>query len=240
MTDMTLLSTTAAGIALVHTLAGPDHYVPFVAMGQARRWSMAKTLRVTILCGLGHVAGSVGVGLFGVGIGWMVGQLESVQAARATLAAWMLIAFGLTYLVVGVIDAIRNLPHSHLHVHLDGTVHAHEHRHNGGHVHGHDDIIDRRPGLVPWVLFVLFVFGPCEPLIPLLIVPGLEMSWGCCMAVCCAYTTATTLTMVACVYGLSRVTASATKRYCRRTSSMAHVWSGVAILTCGILMNVGF
>ena len=35
--EILLLLTSAAGIAFVHTLLGPDHYLPFVSMAVARR-----------------------------------------------------------------------------------------------------------------------------------------------------------------------------------------------------------
>ena len=38
--ETTVLALTAAAIAFVHTLLGPDHYLPFVAMAKARGWSM--------------------------------------------------------------------------------------------------------------------------------------------------------------------------------------------------------
>ena len=53
-----ILAGTAALIGLGHTLCGPDHYLPFIVMGKANRWSMPKTLWITFLCGLGHVAGN--------------------------------------------------------------------------------------------------------------------------------------------------------------------------------------
>lgn len=67
--DLGLLILTAASIGFIHTLLGPDHYVPFVAMGAARRWSTRRTLWITSLCGIGHVLGSVLIGLVGIGIG---------------------------------------------------------------------------------------------------------------------------------------------------------------------------
>ena len=48
-----ILAGTAALIGLGHTLAGPDHYLPFIVMGKARQWSLGKTMWITFLCGLG-------------------------------------------------------------------------------------------------------------------------------------------------------------------------------------------
>ena len=39
---MILLLGTAAFIGFFHTLPAPDHYLPFVVMGKARKWSIAK------------------------------------------------------------------------------------------------------------------------------------------------------------------------------------------------------
>ena len=62
MSEAHILLVTAASIAFLHTLLGPDHYVVFTAMGKARSWSLARTLRITFLCGLGHVLSSVLIG----------------------------------------------------------------------------------------------------------------------------------------------------------------------------------
>ena len=52
--DILVLCGTAAAIAFLHTLAGPDHYLPFVAMSKARDWTVRKTLLITFLCGIGE------------------------------------------------------------------------------------------------------------------------------------------------------------------------------------------
>ena len=40
-----IVSAIAAGV--YHTLIGPDHYLPFVALGKARGWSYSKTVLAT-------------------------------------------------------------------------------------------------------------------------------------------------------------------------------------------------
>ena len=42
--DLGILALTAATIGFVHTITGPDHYLPFIVIGRARRWSLARTL----------------------------------------------------------------------------------------------------------------------------------------------------------------------------------------------------
>ena len=56
MTDsITLLSVTAISIGFIHTILGPDHYLPFIVLSQAKKWSLKKTMLITFLCGIGHV-----------------------------------------------------------------------------------------------------------------------------------------------------------------------------------------
>ena len=92
-TDLTILVGSAASIGLVHTLLGPDHYVPFVAMSRANRWTLRRTLWVTAFCGLGHVLGSVVLGVVGIAAGITLRHLESM--AKIMLATGMMV--GLAY-----------------------------------------------------------------------------------------------------------------------------------------------
>jgi ABC-type nickel/cobalt efflux system permease component RcnA len=240
-----LLTATAVSVAFVHTLIGPDHYIPFVAMSRARGWSLAKTLRVTTACGIGHVAGSVVVGMIGLALGLVVVQIERLEAARADTAAWLLIAFGLAYLVWGIVRGARVRPHTHVHVHADGTVHCHEHAHDAEHLHVHDtqtavkrDASAGTRGLIPWALFVVFVFGPCEPLIPLLIIPAAQLSILAAVTIVLAFALTTIVTMTACV----AVLCCSTEKVPRMGGVLerfAHAFAGCAVLTCGLLIKCG-
>jgi len=168
--EFLLLVSTTAGVAVAHTVLGPDHYLPFIAMHRARLWSRAKTLRVTLLCGLGHVGVSLLLGAVGVALGLSLDQLGVVDTVRGSVAAWILICFGLVYAAWGLRRALRKEPHSHWHAHADGVVHDHDHRHEGAHVHVHDPKPVR--SATAWTLFTVFALGPCEPLVPLLLVPA--------------------------------------------------------------------
>jgi ABC-type nickel/cobalt efflux system permease component RcnA len=249
-----LLSLTALSIGFLHTILGPDHYVPFLAMARVGRWSLNKTVVITLLCGLGHVLGSVGLGLLGILFGVAVLKLEHLEAVRGDIAGWLLIAFGLLYFLWGLRRAIRNRPHTHLHAHVDGTAHAHEHTHRAGHLHAHADRSDRervshapamaehdkrstQETMTPWILFTIFLFGPCEPLIPLLMYPAAQGSaWGAVWVVAVfGVTTLATMTaiVVAGYLGLQILPFAGFRRYSQATA-------GFAILACGIAVKVGF
>ena len=176
MTDLfPLWFPVVVSVAALHTLSGPDHYLPFIAMAKAGRWSWARTAWITGLCGVGHVASSVLLALAGSAL--LIGSesLLGIESVRGDLAAWGLIAFGLAYAVWGVRRALRRRPHEHRHVHEDGTRHDHLHDHTGAHTHAHERHAAAR--MTPWVLFTVFVLGPCEPLIPLLMFPALRESY---------------------------------------------------------------
>ena len=240
--DLGLLILTAASIGFIHTLLGPDHYVPFVAMGAARRWSARKTLWITSLCGIGHVLGSVAIGVVGIGIGVSLHKLEWLEGVRGDTAAWLLTGFGLAYLAWGLKKAWRARPHSHEHVHGDGMFHEHRHGHEGSHLHPHVPLrphahphppVDaaRARSITPWALFVIFVLGPCEPLIPVLMYPASQHSvWGT-VAVVLAFGAATIATMLAVVYfairGLKRLPLDTAERY-------SHALAGAALSLCGL------
>ncbi len=173
--EIMVLALTAASLGFVHTILGPDHYIPFIAMARAGKWSTIKTTLITIACGAGHVLSTVLLGAVGIAMGIAVGELEFIQSARGEIAAWLLIGFGLMYLLWGLKKAYRNKPHTHYHTHSDGAVHVHKHVHHSDHTHVHEKENNGK-NLTPWILFTIFVLGPCEPLIPLLMYPAAKSS----------------------------------------------------------------
>ncbi len=216
------LAGTAALLGFTHTILGPDHYIPFVMMSWARKWSSAKTALITFLCGLGHVAGSIVLGMIGVAIGIAVERLEWVESVRGDLAAWLFIGFGLAYLMW----AIRRLYRGKPHVHEAG--HMHPHTHLGEHSHVHDE---KPASIAPWTLFVIFVFGPCEPLIPLLMYPASKGGYADVTLIATVFGSVTIATMLATVLlarrGVNFLPMAKIQRY-------AHVLAGSTILLCGL------
>ncbi len=229
------LLVTAATLGLVHTLMGPDHYVPFIAMSRVGKWSFSKTIVITLVCGLGHVAGSIILGAIGIAAGLAVGGIEGLEDGRGSIAGWLLLGFGLAYMAWGIRQAIRNRPHTHWHSHGDGMLHEHEHVHTSDHAHVHAEENKARR-MTPWVLFTIFVFGPCEPLIPLLMYPAAELSVSGIVLVTSVFAVVTLITMTMVVAlahaGLARLSAPWLARY-------AHATAGFTIATCGAAIKFG-
>ena len=228
-TELGALIITAASIAFFHTILGPDHYLPFIMISWARKWSLAKTTLITVLCGLGHIASSVVLGLIGVSLGLAVKSLGGFESFRGNLAAWLLIAFGLVYLIWGLRRAWRNRPHVHGHAHIGKSIHEHLHSHSDEHAHIHDD--KKTASITPWALFIIFVFGPCEPLIPILMYPAAQNSSVGLVVVTCVFGIVTIATMLAAVLisaaGVNLLPLAKVQRF-------AHVIAGATICACGL------
>ena len=280
-----------------HTLLGPDHYVPFIAMARARGWGVRRTMGITAACGVGHLAASLALGAVGIAAGLAISDLERLQAGRGRLAGWLLIGFGLAYLGWGLKRAVGRRPHSHWHAHGDGTLHRHQHVHAGAHLHAHtgadsdvgasdrgvpDRAPDREapegaipdseaPGLeapgsgapasgvpasgvlalggpdsgrsasatravTPWVLFTIFLFGPCEPLIPLLMYPAATGSWLQVGLVVGVFALATLTAMLGAVaFGLVGMR----KFHFARLERYGDALAGAAVTVCGIAVTFG-
>lgn len=233
MTDnLTTLTITAASLAFIHTVLGPDHYLPFIVMARARKWTIYKTSWVTILSGFGHVISSILLGTIGIGVGVALNKMTFMESVRGDLAAWLFVLFGLGYMVWGLYRAVKNRPHKHIHHHANGTVHVHEHTHQNAHDHTHKN------NITPWILFTIFFLGPCEPLIPLLMYPAAQSSaWGVAQ-VSIVFGLITMLTMLVLVllaaYGLKFVKLGRMERYTHAIAGAMILLSGIAILFLGL------
>lgn len=144
---MNVLLFSAATIGILHAFA-PDHWLPFVMLSKAQQWSKWKLSTITILAGLGHVTSSLLIGGAGVLLGIAAEHVNLWETSRGNIASLLLIGFGLAYMVWG----IKNW----------GRKHSHE--------------IEKAKIVSYWTLFALIVFGPCEPLIPL-IFAGYAYDW---------------------------------------------------------------
>ena len=240
MSETFVLVGSAFSIGCGHTLMGPDHYLPFIATSKANGWSVAKTLRVTAMCGLGHVAGSVVLGIVGLILGTYIGRLEWIESIRGDMAAWSLIAFGAGYIVWAMMrsEGQSSLKPSGKHARLDDpSVHSNE----ASSAMAGKVASPRRP--IPWlqcILLYLFVLGPCEPLIPLLMYPAASADAFAqklinLAAVLVTFGAATIATMTVCVAAASLPIA---KRF-RPSPRAMHLLCGTTILTCGLLIQWG-
>ncbi|MEZ4267017.1 MAG: hypothetical protein R3F39_11610 [Myxococcota bacterium] len=200
-----VLPASAAFIALVHTVIGVDHVVPFVALSRARGWSLRRTLWITAGCGLAHTGSSVLLGLGGVALGLGLDPLIGAETSRANLAAWLLIALGLAWSAWGLWRLKSGAP---------------THRHHA-------------TPLAMSALVAVFVVGPCEPLVPLMMAPTVTADWTALALVTTVFSAVTIATMVTLVglatVGLQRLALGAFERY-------GDILAGGAIALTGVLL----
>jgi len=226
-TELQVLILTAITISCLHTVTGPDHYIPFIALSRVRGWNIGKTVAWTLLCGIAHVGSSVLLGLLGIGLGWSLSRISGVEDLRGGLAGWALLTFGLLYTIWGLKRAWSNKVHKHFDVYDNGEIYVYEHK------HGEIVYPQERMKVTPWVMLIIFGLGPCEPLIPLLTYPAAQHSTYGMTLLIVSFTLFTLLTMTGMVllgyYGFSVLKTSRLERY-------VHALGGLTILICGIGM----
>jgi nickel/cobalt transporter (NicO) family protein len=238
--DIDILLVTAASIGFIHTLTGPDHYLPFIVMSKARKWTNIKTLWITFLCGIGHVGSSVVIGIIGIALGLGVNRLNKFESFRGNLAAWAFIIFGFGYFLWGMWKVYRKKPHKHFHMHVDAPqhVHMHEHHHSMIENHTHSHTAVKPVNLTPWILFTVFVLGPCEPLIPLLMYPAAKTHLMAVALVTLVFAISTIGTMLVVVQltlrGINFLPMKTFEKYMHAIAGAAICLSGLAIVFLGL------
>jgi sulfite exporter TauE/SafE len=204
-------------------------------MSQAKNWSLRKTMWITFLCGIGHVLSSVVLGLVGIAVGISVTKLVNVESFRGNIAAWLFIAFGLVYMIISVRNLLRKRKHTHLHHHLDSQNHDHEHDHHRDHAHFHNSDVFKT---TPWILFLIFVFGPCEPLIPILMYPAAKNNITGSVLVSVLFSVVTISTMMSIVLvfklGLNKINLKPIEKYSHLIAGAMILFSGLAIQFLGL------
>lgn len=174
-TVLTTVAATGFTVAFFHA-AIPTHWLPFVLVSRARGWGRAKTLAVTSLAGLGHVALT---SLLGLAIAWFGFQLEEKVGWFPWLAGGLLLVVAAFYLWRQLSG--RGILHHHP---PGGHHHADEHcGHEMGQSHWQEEMKDSplvsdRAG--EWAaisgLFVMLTLSPCEGFLPVYL-SGVQFGW---------------------------------------------------------------
>jgi sulfite exporter TauE/SafE len=207
MDSLFALLLTAVPLAFFHAVVCADHYIPFIALGKSNGWAVKKTLTITALCGTGRVISSALLGVIGIALSFGASGLMGIEGLRSEFAVWFLIAFGLAYMAYGIRRAIKDTPCPHSH----------------------------SPKAVCGLL-VLYAVIPCEPMIPVIMLPAFTENgvFGV-AAVTLTYAVITIAAMSGMTYigikGLQTVRLKRLERY-------AHALAGFAVFACGIAVMV--
>ena len=231
--ELGVLIAAAFSIGFFHTLIGPDHYLPFIMLSRAQKWTWIKTLVVTMLCGAGHVLSSIVIGSIGIGTGIALSRIEAFEGLRGNAASYLLFGFGVAYTAWGIKKAVKSSKHTHPHAHMDGSSHEHSHGHGDEHTHLH-----REKGTTVWWLFIIFLLGPCEPLIPILMYPAAKASIFGTVVVAGVFSVATIATMTTIVmlahFGIRQIRFTFLDRYVHALGGAVIAFSGAAMIFLGM------
>ncbi|MBI3308577.1 MAG: hypothetical protein HYZ79_04320 [Candidatus Melainabacteria bacterium] len=197
-----------ASLGFIHTIFGLDHYLPFIVLSKANRWSFAKTFLITALCGFAHTLSSVFIGFIGILIMQNFKKVNLVESFRGELAIWLLISIGFIYLIWGIKNA-KN-----------------------------PQIINSKSNLVTFSMFVVFVLGPCEPLIPLMMHPQVSNHMFLLLSTVSIFVVITIFTMVCLV-----LTPLYTFKFLQfkmpvTSVNYAHAFAGGVIFLSGLSMKL--
>ena len=159
-------------------------------------------------------------------------RLVVIKSKMAGGSTWQrcgrcMLLFGLCYGLWGLYRVKKNKTHKHFDMYEDGTLYVYEHKH-GQMVQPAD-----RHKVTAWVMFIVFLLGPCEPMIPLLYFPAAKNLWAGMMILIIIYTICTLATMVLMVvlgyYGFSFLKTEKLERY-------MHPLGGLTVFICGVGM----
>ena len=212
-TSFTILLISTASIAFFHTILGPDHYLPFIGMAKANNWPKRKLFSLTAVCGINHIFTSVLIALIGIWSGKQLSQIELLNSIRGEMAAWILIGIGILYTLWGIKYASRKIHHRHMDVSKFSKQSA-------------------------WALILFFLLGPCEPLIPLLMVSGLQFDYLGIFLIISVFIFVTIATMVTIVYiginGLNHFNLKPIEPYFHLIAGSIIIASGLSIQFLGL------
>ncbi len=167
---------------------------------------------------------NVVLGLAGAALGCSLSEISWLQNVRGGIAGWAMFSIGIIYIIYAFIQLKQNKLHKHFDVYDGGDMYVYEHQ------HGIAVLPSEKRKVTPWVMFIVFVLGPCEPLIPLLSFPAARHSFFGITLLVALFTFFTLLIMVTMVllgyYGISVFKPVKMEKY-------VHVLAGCVIMLCG-------
>lgn len=140
------IAVTAFAVAFLHA-ALPTHWLPFVLVGRAQKWSTGRTLGVTLLAGIGHVGLTIALGLALVLAGMAL--QPSLGGVFHWIVGGLMVAVGLFYIARG--------RHNHALPEASRRVYASD-----------------RAAII--ALVTLLTLSPCEAFLPYYLA-GMEHGW---------------------------------------------------------------
>jgi len=113
-------------------------------------------------------------------------------------------------------------------------IRIHKNKKNISDKHSYINLQKKAFNITPWALFIVFVLGPCEALIPLFMYPAIEADMMLVFKVALVFGIVTLVTMLLSVFllikGLNIFKFNSFEKY-------SHVIAGTSIMLCAIVIN---
>jgi len=199
-------------VAFLHALA-PDHWMPFAAIGKAQKWSNLRLLWITFISGIGHVGISIVFSIIGILLGFSLSKLKSIEGHRGEIVLWLLIGFGIAYMIWGIKKARED---------KNRTI---------------DEEKLKAKTVAVWTMFAIIILGPCEPLVPLVFL-GYNFGWPGVIIVSIAFSIVTIIMMLTqsllALMGIQLVKNDIAERYSHAFAGLVIALTGVFVMVVGI------
>ena len=100
-------------LSVIHALI-PNHWIPLVTIGKTEKWTTAEVVSATAIVGFAHILSTVIIGIIVGFVGLKLsGTFETISTIIAPV---ILVAFGITYLVMDYIQTRRHHHHEHIRI----------------------------------------------------------------------------------------------------------------------------
>ncbi|MDD4980203.1 MAG: hypothetical protein PHC54_02870 [Candidatus Omnitrophica bacterium] len=187
--------------------------MPFAAIAKAQKWPKLKLLWVTFISGLGHVGISIIFSVIGILLGFSLSKLKAVEGHRAEIALWLLIGFGVAYMLWGIKKAQeqkrKNIDEAKL----------------------------KAETVAVWTIFAVIILGPCEPLVPLMFL-GYNYGWVGVVSVTVVFSAITIAMMLGqsllAFMGIQLIKNDIAERYSHAFAGLVIALTGVFVMALGI------
>lgn len=158
-------------IAVLHTLANPSHYLPFVALGKAYKWGAIKSALAAAFCGLGHIVGFGVFAFLGIVVAEGIKTSSDFSDKFENLGKWIFLIFGIAYCAYGLWYGLRvkSLGVNGKNCKCDSCEACSIKRVKA---------LSKNPMRVKslWILFLIFCMSPCDVIVPLVFYPAVEQN----------------------------------------------------------------
>lgn len=187
--------------------------MPFAAIAKARKWPKFKLLWITFLSGVGHVGISIVFSVIGLLLGFSLSKLKTVEGHRGLVSLWLLVGFGIAYMVWGIKKAKERREREIDEEKLNAKI------------------------VSLWTMFAIIVLGPCEPLIPLVFL-GYNYGHIGVITVSIIFSAITIIMMLAqsllAFMGIALIKSDIFERYSHAFAGLVIALTGALVLVLGV------